>query len=158
MSLCLAATTGLYIQKRIDPAFSRISASSPVIPCILLSHSRVGGPFIGTRTIRWQHLPAESRESRRDSSETRQSTRVGGPSCRRMAVSARQRHRCPRHCGLDPPVHRDENDEERSSSALKAHTLCQRDRRLVNPEGRCRVRHSTSSPVHIHPCEPPVKV
>ena len=28
----------------------------------------------GTRTIRWQHLSAESRESRRDSSETRQST------------------------------------------------------------------------------------
>ena len=37
-------------------------------------HSRVGGPFIGTRTIRWQHLSAASRESRRDSSETRQST------------------------------------------------------------------------------------
>ena len=28
----------------------------------------------GTRTIRWQHLSAASRESRRDSSETRQST------------------------------------------------------------------------------------
>ena len=39
-----------------------------------------------------------------------------------------------RHCGLDPPVHRDENDEEQSSSALQAHTLAQRDRRLVNPE------------------------
>ena len=31
----------------------------------------------GTRTIRWQHLSAESRESRRDSSETRQSTGRG---------------------------------------------------------------------------------
>ena len=40
-----------------------------------------------------------------------------------------------RHCGLDPPVHRDENDEERSSSALKAHTLIQRDQRLINPGG-----------------------
>ena len=39
------------------------------------------------------------------------------------------------HCGLDPPVHRDENDEEQSSSALQAHTLAQRDRRLVNPGG-----------------------
>ena len=39
-----------------------------------------------------------------------------------------------RHCGLDPPVHRDENDEEQRSSALQAHTLAQRDRRLVNPE------------------------
>ena len=37
-------------------------------------HPRVGGPFIGTRTIRWQHLPTESRESLRDSLETRQST------------------------------------------------------------------------------------
>ena len=37
-------------------------------------HSRVGGPFIGTRTIRRKRLSAESRESRRDSSETRQST------------------------------------------------------------------------------------
>ena len=42
----------------------------------------------------------------------------------------------PRHCGLDPPVHRDENDEERSSFALQARTLAQRDQRLVNPEGR----------------------
>ena len=40
----------------------------------------------------------------------------------------------PRHCGLGLPVHRDENDEERSSSALKAHTLAQHDQRLVNPE------------------------
>ena len=40
----------------------------------------------------------------------------------------------PLDCGLDPPVHRDENDEERSSSALKAHTLAQRDQKLVNPE------------------------
>ena len=40
-----------------------------------------------------------------------------------------------RHCGLDPPVYRGENDEEQSSSALQAHTLCQHDQRLVNPEG-----------------------
>ena len=40
-------------------------------------HSRVGGPFIGTRTIRRLRLSAESRESRRDSSETRQSTGRG---------------------------------------------------------------------------------
>ena len=33
-------------------------------------------------------------------------------------------------------VHRDENDEEQRSSALQAHTLAQRDRRLVNPQGR----------------------
>ena len=44
-----------------------------------------------------------------------------------------------RHCGLDPPVHRDENDEELRSSALQARTLAQRDRRLVNPQGRWRV-------------------
>ena len=31
-------------------------------------------------------------------------------------------------------VHRDENDEERSSSALQARTLAQRDQRLVNPQ------------------------
>ena len=41
---------------------------------------------------------------------------------------------CTRHSALDPPVHQDENDEERSSSALQAHTLAQRDQRLVNPE------------------------
>ena len=41
----------------------------------------------------------------------------------------------PRHCGSSPPVYRDENDEEQSSSALQAHTLVQRDQRLVNPEG-----------------------
>ena len=40
-------------------------------------HSRVGGPFIGTRTIRRLRLSAESRESLRDSSETRQSTGWG---------------------------------------------------------------------------------
>ena len=57
----------------------------------------------------------------------------------------------PRHSRVVRAVHRDENDEERSSSALKAHTLCQRDRRLVNPEGWCRVSHSTSSPVHNYP-------
>ena len=37
---------------------------------------------------------------------------------------------------LDPPVHWGENDEERSSSALQAHMLAQRDQRLVNPEGK----------------------
>ena len=37
------------------------------------AHSRVGGPFIGTRTIRRLRLSAKGRESRRDSSETRQS-------------------------------------------------------------------------------------
>ena len=45
--------------------------------CKTCRHSRVGGPFIGTRTIRWQHLSAESRESRRDSSETHQTTGWG---------------------------------------------------------------------------------
>ena len=44
-----------------------------IIPCIPHRHSRVGGPFIGTRTIRRKHLSAKGRESRRDSSETRQS-------------------------------------------------------------------------------------
>ena len=48
------------------------------------------------------------------------------------------------HCGLDPPVHRDENDEERSSSALQARTLAQRDRRLVNPEVRGRAYNKTT--------------
>ena len=37
-------------------------------------------------------------------------------------------------------VHQDENDEEQRSSALQAHTLAQRDQRLVNPEGRCATR------------------
>ena len=32
-------------------------------------------------------------------------------------------------------VHRDESDEEQRFSALQAHTLAQRDRRLVNPQG-----------------------
>ena len=41
-----------------------------------------------------------------------------------------------RHCGLDPPVHRDENDKAFYAFALQAHTLAQRDRRLVNPEVR----------------------
>ena len=36
-------------------------------------------------------------------------------------------------------VHRDENDEERSSSALQAHTLAQRDQRLVNPQGGANI-------------------
>ena len=36
-------------------------------------------------------------------------------------------------------VHRDEDDEERSSSALQARTLAQRDQRLVNPQGECVV-------------------
>ena len=38
------------------------------------ARSRVVGPFIGTRTIGRLRLSAKSRESRRDSSETRQST------------------------------------------------------------------------------------
>ena len=38
------------------------------------------------RTIRWQHLSAASRESRRDSSETRQSTGRGTP-CGISAIS-----------------------------------------------------------------------
>ena len=67
-----------------------------------------------------QHLSAESRESRRDSSETRQST------------GQASQHR---HSRVVRAVHRDENDEERSSSALKAHTLAQRDQRLDNPQG-----------------------
>ena len=63
----------------LDPQ-SRGEGDGPVIlasrqyPQGPYRHSRVGGPFIRTRTIRWQHLSAASRESRRDSSETRQST------------------------------------------------------------------------------------
>ena len=40
-----------------------------------------------------------------------------------------------RHSSRKRAVHRDENDEELCSSALKAHTLAQRDQRLVNPQG-----------------------
>ena len=54
-----------------------------------------------------------------------------------------------RHCGLDPPVHRDENDEERSSSALQAHTLAQRDQRLVNPEVRGRANNKSKTTCRI---------
>ena len=63
-----------------------------------------------------------------------------------------QRCRQHRHSGLDVAVYRDENDEEQRSSALKAHTLAQRDQRLVNPQGRRNavqsnywLRHGASS-------------
>ena len=47
------------------------------------------------------------------------------------------------------PVHRDENDEERSSSALQAHTLAQRDRRLVNPEVRPGGQRNRPNPLSL---------
>ena len=53
-------------------ATRRTSQNAPMKRGNAARHSRVGGPFIGTRMIRWQHLSAESREARRDSSETRQ--------------------------------------------------------------------------------------
>ena len=47
-------------------------------------------------------------------------------------------------------VHRDENDEEQSSSALQAHTLAQRDRRLVNPQGGATTRqHNRQNPLSL---------
>ena len=77
-------------------------------------------PFIGTRTIRGNTFRLKAENLARDSSETRQST------------GQASQHR---HSRVVRAVHRDENDEERSSSALKAHTLAQRDQRLDNPQG-----------------------
>ena len=66
----------------------------------------------------------------------------------------------PRHCGLDPPVHRDENDEAsarhsgvgRNPRCKRA--LAQRDQRLVNLEGRAGrgTRHATLDPVSTARC------
>ena len=53
-----------------------------------------------------------------------------------------------RHSALNPPVHWDENNEERSSTALKAHTLAQRDRGLVNPEVKGEANNKPTQPTN----------
>ena len=53
-------------------------------------------------------------------------------------------------------VHRDENDEERSSSALKAHTLAQRDQRLDNPQGGAHTQPPTYITKYRHGIKMPM--
>ena len=92
----------LFTPRRVPAGYDRGASSFPR-----------GRAVYGTRTIRRKRLSAESRESRRDSSETRQTT--GWPCLARhtgfKAVftgrgttdAATRQHTTPsRHCGLDP--------------------------------------------------------